>query len=110
MKLFTAILILVTLVACSQQEPVESSIVVEERIVKIPRPAPIVPLISPLNLRDVKWIVINEENIQYIIKQNDVLFALTADGYQNLSLNLSDIRSLIQQQQEIIAIYEQQFQ
>jgi hypothetical protein len=34
-----------------------------------------------------------------------VLFGLSAQGYTNLSLNLSDIRALVQQQQEIINAY-----
>jgi hypothetical protein len=34
------------------------------------------------------------------------LYALTGEGYGNLSLNFSDIRALVQQQQAIIAAYE----
>lgn len=34
------------------------------------------------------------------------LFVLTGDGYENLGLNFSDIRALVQQQQAIIMAYE----
>jgi len=34
------------------------------------------------------------------------LYVLTGEGYENLGLNISDIRALIQQQQEIIVAYE----
>lgn len=63
-------------------------------------------------MRDVTWVIINEQNIDQKIEeiratgQPVALFVLTADGYENLALNLSDIRALVQQQQEIIAAYE----
>jgi len=56
--------------------------------------------------------VITPENIETVfenIKGEKVLFALTTDGYEAISLNISDIRSLISQQQSIIAIYENSF-
>jgi len=34
------------------------------------------------------------------------LFALTGEGYENLGLNFSDIRAMVQQQQAIIIAYE----
>jgi len=63
-------------------------------------------------MRNIEWVIINEENIETKLEefkttgQPIALFVLTAEGYENLALNLSDIRALIQQQQEIIAAYE----
>lgn len=34
------------------------------------------------------------------------IFALTGEGYENLGLNFSDIRAMVQQQQAIIVAYE----
>lgn len=34
------------------------------------------------------------------------MFVLTGEGYENLGLNFSDIRALVQQQQQIIIAYE----
>ena len=34
------------------------------------------------------------------------MFVLTGEGYENLGLNFSDIRALVQQQQKIIVAYE----
>lgn len=34
------------------------------------------------------------------------IFVLTGEGYENLGLNFSDIRALVQQQQAIIVAYE----
>ena len=38
------------------------------------------------------------------------LFVLTGEGYENLGLNFSDIRALVQQQQRIIVAYENYYQ
>jgi len=63
-------------------------------------------------MRRVEWVIINEENIDDKLAQLTAggaplaIFALTAQGYENLGLNFSDIRALVQQQQQIILAYE----
>lgn len=63
-------------------------------------------------MREVTWIVINENNVDQVLADLDAqgvavgLYALTGKGYANLGLNFSDIRALVQQQQAIIAAYE----
>jgi|TARA_Y100000287_G_scaffold181108_1_gene176804 hypothetical protein len=63
-------------------------------------------------MRNVEWIVLNEANVDEVIKKLNsegkafALYALTGEGYGNLGLNFSDIRALVQQQQAIIAAYE----
>jgi hypothetical protein len=99
--------------ACSSHPPVEPVTSVEVRTVEIPRPAPIVPDVDRLDLRRVEWVIVTPENVDQkfaeIEKSEMVFFALTREGYENLALNLSDIRSNIEQHQRIIAIYRQQF-
>ena len=74
------------------------------------------PPVDELRLKEVKWIVINEENIDEVItllKTQDgafAVYALTGKGYGNLGTNFSDIRAMIQQQQAIIAAYEGYYQ
>lgn len=76
------------------------------------RPTIILPTPDVLNLREVEWFLITPENfeekIDEIQKQGRpvVFFAITDQGYENLSLNLSDLRSFIEQQKTIIAAYE----
>jgi hypothetical protein len=100
------------LVACGST-PIEEVKPVEVRTIQVAKPAPIVPKVDQLRLRPVSWIIITPDNIDESfakIKSGElVLFALTADGYENISLNLSDIRALIEQQKKIIAIYQSQF-
>jgi hypothetical protein len=70
------------------------------------------PPVDELRLRTVDWIVINRENLEEKIAELETagvpigLYVLTGEGYENLGLNISDIRALIQQQQEIIVAYE----
>lgn len=99
--------------ACGTPEKIEEVKPVEVRTVEVPRPAPIVPSVDQLNLRNVDWIIITPENIDESFAKIQtgeiVLFAVTAAGYENIALNLSDIRAMIEQQKRIIAIYKSQF-
>ncbi len=76
-------------------------------------PKPIVPPVDQLRMRDVKWIVITPENIEEhfaaLGSGEVVLFAVTAQGYENLALNLSDVRANIDQYKAVIAVYERSF-
>jgi hypothetical protein len=110
MKLFLLLSILF-LAACGA--PIETVKPVEVRTIEISRPAPIVPAVDQLQLRPVSWIIITPNNIDEafakIQRGELVLFAVTAEGYQNIALNLSDIRALIEQQNRIIAVYKSQY-
>lgn len=104
--------ILMLLTACSsvKELPVTE---VKVKTIEIQKPAPIVQAVDQLSLRPISWIILTPENIdeQFAkIKSGElVLFAVTTTGYENIALNLSDIRSLIEQQQAIIAIYQKSY-
>ncbi len=78
----------------------------------VDKPELVLPYADPINTRDMEWVVITPDNFEEVFNdlakkgQPVVLFALTDKGYENLSLNLSDIRAYIQQQQAIIIAYE----
>lgn len=72
-------------------------------------PAPIVPKPDTLSLRDVEFIIVTPDNFEEVfanLKGDKVLFALTSKGYEDIALNLSDVRAYIQQQKRIIILYE----
>lgn len=99
------------LASCAQPE-IETVQSVEVRTIEVKPPKPIVPTPDQLDLREFKWIVITPDNIEETfsnIKGEAVLFAVTTDGYESIALNLSDIRALVDQQKEIIAVYEKSF-
>ena len=80
------------------------------------KPQLTLPPVDEIRLRNVEWVVINTENMEEKIAeltangQPLALFVLTGEGYENLGLNFSDIRALVQQQQRIIVAYENYYQ
>lgn len=85
-------------------------IVTETVYVETPIIAPIVPRVDVLSLRPVDWIIVNSDNVDSVLAENSVLFALTTTGYENLALNIGDIRSNIEQYRAIITIYEESYE
>jgi hypothetical protein len=112
MKNYLILPLVLFLSACGSAQ-IESVKPIEVKTIEISRPAPIVPPVDQLRLRPVSWIIITPDNIEEqfakLQKGELVLFAVTADGYQNIALNLSDIRALIEQQNRVIAVYKKQY-
>lgn len=94
----------------SQPDPVE----VSTRPVE--KPGLELPQADEIRLREVDWQLITPENAEEIFETAEesgrpvVFFALTDKGYENLGLNISDIRAYIQQQKTIIAAYENYYE
>jgi len=71
---------------------------------------------DPLKARPIEWIVITPDNIEAVFKkmeekgQSLVLFALTDDGYQQLSMSMGDIRNFISTQRTIIIKYKEYYE
>ena len=82
----------------------------------IEKPKLVLPPADELRLKDVTWVVINEENYQEVFaklkkdKKDPVLIGLTDDGYEILAMNISDIMKLLQQQKAIIAAYQNYYE
>ena len=106
-----AITSLLILSACSSIPP---SITVSTK--PIAKPTLIVPPVDTLTMKEVKWIIVTEENLEEVIAdlkksgQPLAIFGLSGQGYENLSTNFSAIRALVQQQQTIIAAYKQYYE
>lgn len=102
---------IILLAACSTQ-PQQINV----SATPVDKPSLTLPPVDELNLRKVEWIVINENNLDEVIAKLQsegkafALYSLTGDGYGDLGLNFSDIRALVQQQQAIIAAYENYYQ
>lgn len=82
----------------------------------VERPELVVPTVDKFNQRNVKWIIVTPDNVNNVFKDLEdantdvVLFALTDEGYANLTLNMADIIKLLQQQKAIIAAYKQYYE
>ena len=100
-------MIVISLAACSttpQQIQITSK--------PIDKPELVLPDVDEVNMRKIEWVIINKDNIDDQIAKLTAggaplaVFAITAQGYENLGQNFSDIRTMIQQQQSIIAAYD----
>jgi hypothetical protein len=95
-------------VACNRLQPQ----VIEVSAKPIDKPELTLPPVDELRLREVNWIIINKDNLDAKLAELTAggkplaMFVLTGEGYENLGLNISDIRALVQQQQAIIIAYE----
>lgn len=84
--------------------------------VEVSKPALNLPNPEPLSLRETKWVVITKENADKIFEELEAkgqpvaLFALTADGYEALSINIADIKTFIGTQKEIIIQYRDYYE
>jgi|TARA_B110000495_G_scaffold47091_1_gene39145 hypothetical protein len=78
----------------------------------VEKPELIVPSVDVYNARSLEWVVVTPENVDEVFKKltdsktDLVLYAITDDGYENLTLNMADIIKLLKQQQAIIAAYK----
>ena len=102
----------VALLGCSSTsvKPIQVETVQVQRMnLNLPNP-------EPLALRQFHWVVITPDNATKVFKdlekkkQTPVLFGLTDDGYKNLAMNISEIRSYMIQQQGIIKTYRDYYE
>ena len=91
-----------------------------EPIQVVAKPAEKTPLAlenpQPLRLRPVDWIVVTPQNWEGVFRQmqakdqNLVLFGLTSEGYQALSVTIAELRNLINTQRIIIQQYKDYYE
>ena len=90
-------------------EVVTKPIIVERPKLELPAPA-------PTDQKPLTWTVITKDNINEKIKEFEaqgyefVLFGLTPQGYQNLSINIADLRRFIQQQNAIVITLKEYYE
>lgn len=104
--------LVLALTACSNPLPRQINVSAKP----IDKPTLTLPPVDEINLRPVEWVIINEANLNEKIAELKAggrplaMFVLTGEGYENLGMNFSDIRALVQQQQAIIVAYQNYYQ
>ena len=108
----TSLMILSLLLLVSCTTPPEPREIVQTRVVE--RDIPIQPRPRSVELSDVKWNVVNQENLESFLEEKKiaetdefVFMAISVRDYEKLSLNLDELRRYITQQKEIIVYYEE---
>ena len=115
--LITSLLLLTNLGGCAswglfgkRVEPITvSTVPLEKTPLALPDPA-------PLKSKPIRWVVITPANAEAVwerLAQDDdevVVFALTADGYQQLAVTIAELRNLIATQRVIIQKYREYYE
>jgi hypothetical protein len=71
---------------------------------------------APLQIKAPKWILVTPDNVDTVWKRlaeqkaDMVLFSLTDDGYEALSLDIAEIRNFISTQRMIIQKYKEYYE
>ena len=105
-------LLLLTLLlsSCGYLRKPEKEIVV--KTVEVQKIIPIQPQPKPVDMIDVKFYVVTEENYEefkekFMKTNNDyVFYAVSVHDYENLAFNMAELYRYIRQQKEIIIYYE----
>ena len=110
-KISISFCIVLSMSACSKntdiiEKPVETVVVKE---VEVKRQPPIIPRTDTLKMRDINWIVISKDNAHNKLKDGEAYFALDVEGYENISKNMNDVRTIIQQKDSVIKTYKDYF-
>ena len=106
-------LLLLTLLlsSCGYLRKPEKEIVVQT--VEVQKVVPIQPRPKPVDMTDVKFYVVTEENYEefkekFMKTNNDfVFYVVSVHDYENLALNMSELFRYIKQQKEIVVYYEE---
>ena len=107
----TSLLLLTLLLSsCGYLRKPEKEIVV--KTVEVQKIVPIQPQPKPVDMIDVKFYVVTEENYEefkekFMKTNNDyVFYAVSVHDYENLAFNMAELYRYIRQQKEIIIYYE----
>ena len=82
----------------------------------VERPLLVLPESEIVNMKDVDYIVVTKENVNEVWAELEasgksiVLFALTADGYENLALNNADIIRYLSEQRAVVVAYKEYYE
>ena len=106
-------LLLLTLLlsSCGYIRKPEKEIVVQT--VEVQKVIPVQPRPKPVDMTDVKFYVVTEENYEefkekFMKTNNDfVFYVVSVHDYENLALNMSELFRYIKQQKEIVVYYEE---
>lgn len=88
------LLLAIALTGCATNTQIKPVEIIKYETRTVEKPRQILPVPDQIKMREVKWNVIQKDNKPY--------FALDAKNYENLSLNLNDLRAFMSQTLVII--------
>lgn len=108
-KLLIPLILLILISGCTPQRVRIEEVPADRVFLSLPDPA-------PLKLTGQNWLIITPDNIETTWKEfrengtSLVLFALTDDGYKQLTMDYGQIRNLINEQRNIIKKYKEYYE
>jgi len=112
-KILGAAIIAAFLAGCATTAPPTTA------IVQVEKPALMLPNVDQVRLKDVEWHVITRDakpetpgHIDSVWKKatKDSLFAVTSNGYENMSVNVAELTRVIKQLQAQVQAYKDYYQ
>jgi hypothetical protein len=117
LTLTTSLLLVTSLSGCAsfdflgkREKPIEITTKAADKTpLAIPDP-------EPLKLKPIEWVLVTPGNQEEVFKKleekgaDPVIFALTADGYQQLAVTIAELRNLINTQRNIIIKYKEYYE
>ena len=110
LTILSLLLLTLLLSSCGYLRKPEKEIVVQT--VEVQKVIPVQPQPKPIDMTDVKFYVVTEENYdefkeKFMKRNNDfVFYVVSVHDYENLALNMSELYRYIKQQKEIVIYYE----
>ena len=110
LRVSSLLLLTLLLSSCGYIRKPEKEIVV--KTIEVQKIIPIQPQPKPVDMIDVKFYVVTEENYEefkekFMKTNNDyVFYAVSVHDYENLAFNMAELYRYIRQQKEIIIYYE----
>ena len=105
-----SLILLTSLTSCSRVQKIETvKTEVKRAPLNLDRP-------EPIAMDELNWIIINSENAEEVFAKlkekgtDPVLFGLTDDEYEDLSMNFAQIRNYIIQQGFVIDKYKEYYE
>ena len=86
---------------------------IEVQTIEVERQIPLQAQPAPLNLHNIKWYVVTDQNFEEFKKKfighntELVFFAISVRDYETLALNMAEIKRYVEQQKQIIIYYEE---
>ena len=105
------LLLLSSLTACSLFSKPEKVVVTQVEYVE--RTIPIQPRPKPVTLYDIEFYAVTSENLDEFLERFEkdngdvVFFAISVPDYENIALNMGELRRFIESQSALILYYEE---
>ena len=109
-KVSSLLLLSLVISSCSTWNPLKT---IEVKTVEVERNVPLQNRPRQLNLNDIHWYVVTEENFAEFKKKFQeengdplVAYVISVKDYETLAIDMAEIKRYIEQQKQIIIYYE----